>query len=83
MKRFLEPVGSLSKPLFNARIMRNDRQLQLKATAVPQHSVVHAFPAKVQYNDRAQIHVTLEGKAPYWKPPIWNVSVETAGFLAT
>ena len=82
MKRFLEPVGSLSKPLFNARIMRTAK-LQLKAAAVRQHSVVHAFPAKVQYNDRAQIHVTLEGKAPYWKPPIWNVSVETAGFLAT
>ena len=46
-------------------------------------SVVHAFPAKVQYNDPARTELMLEGKGPYWKSPIWNVSVGTAGFFAT
>lgn len=46
-------------------------------------ALVHAFPAKVQYNDRARTDLMLEGKRPYWKSPIWNVSVGTAGFFAT
>ena len=43
---------------------------------------VHAFPAKVQYNDR-RTQATLEGKPPYWKSQIWNVSVGIADFFAT
>ena len=43
----------------------------------------NALPAKVQYNDPARIELKLEGKGPYWKSSIWNVSVGTAGFFAT
>jgi hypothetical protein len=46
-------------------------------------SVVNAFPAKVQYNDCARTELMLEGQGPYWKSPIWNVSVGTAGSFAT
>lgn len=45
-------------------------------------STLNAFPSKVQYNAHARSQVTLEGKQPYWKSPIWNVSGETADFFA-